>query len=104
MTTKPNKDPDNAEQLAYLTAYELRERGWPRDMIVGFLVASFSQGALRDGAPKWLRKQAAFLLVHGKGIEPSSIDDCCEIADEARDAIQSATEHRTARPKSGGSF
>ena len=67
-------DPETIEALEFLTVRELKRAGWNDDQILGFLVCAHSQGGLRPGAPKWLRRQQAFLLTHGKGIAPADVD------------------------------
>jgi hypothetical protein len=72
--THHQNDPETIAALEFLTVRELKKAGWNADEILGFLVCAHTQGGLREGAPKWLRRQQAFLLTHGKGIEKEIVE------------------------------
>ena len=61
-------DAATVEALAFLMVRELQKRGLTPAEIRGFILCAKAFGGLRPLAPKWLRRQQAFLLTHGKGV------------------------------------
>jgi len=95
MSTTPHPKPHNAETieaLRYLIIRRLVAEGWTAQRIEGFLVAMSAFGGLREGAPKWLRKQQALVLHSGKGIQPNDVGAAARHVDNVLEEIQEPRE------------
>lgn len=63
------KPPQSAADLKSMMVLELRRNNWTLERIAGFIQACETFGALRSGAPDWLRAHTAQLIASQHGID-----------------------------------